>query len=326
MGRGARGRGMNVSLSSATSCFRSYAGYDNCLELRNDETRLILGPHCGGRVLSYQFRGREALYLDPAQNGWIQGPDSPEMSALGPTGGRADVGPESDQPPRPTLWLGPWDLEAGDDGSAEMTSRRCPDTGLRVQRRFELEGDTSRVRFTQTLRNEGSQPARVCHWGRTFGRGGGICVIPLKGKRSYDYIRFDPGGIATHPPDPAIRVREGCVEVLGPPLHAKLGFDTKAEWFAVAQPSDLLFVKRYSVPGQAEYGDSGGMTVSIYIKDDRLCELEPIGPMHTLSPGEEASFIENWELLPFAFPSKGENLDLGALKNCVDPTNSKRWN
>ena len=28
-----------------------YAGYSDCIKLSNENTRVILGPHCGGRVL-----------------------------------------------------------------------------------------------------------------------------------------------------------------------------------------------------------------------------------------------------------------------------------
>src|SRR5690348_13086360 len=85
-----------------------YAGYASCLALSNAETRVVLGHHCGGRVLEYALRGENALSLDPGQNGWLPKPGEP---AINPTGGRCDIGPEHVVPRRPTLWLGAWTPE-----------------------------------------------------------------------------------------------------------------------------------------------------------------------------------------------------------------------
>ena len=44
--------------------------YPDCFELSNAETRVTLGHHVGGRVLEYEWRGKNALYLDPAEVKW----------------------------------------------------------------------------------------------------------------------------------------------------------------------------------------------------------------------------------------------------------------
>jgi hypothetical protein len=292
-----------------------FAGYADCLEISNSTTRIVLSPHVGGRLLSYVYNGREALYLDPEQNGWTWNPDSEE--GIDPSGGRCDFGPEGQVCNHPALWLGPWELEGRTAFSAEMLSHACHGCGITLKRHFELDEEGSHVRMTQTIRNAGPGTQRVCHWGRTFGLGGGICVIPLTADRRYDYIRFDSNGVKKNPDDPNIRVRDGYVELLAPAKADKLGFDTKTDWFAYAEPNDLLFLKRYPVDPDGEYADVEGMTISLYMPDNRLCELEPIGPIATLAQGQEASFTEDWWLLDFPFPGDDRTLDLEALKVCV---------
>ena len=83
-----------------------YAGYTDCIYLQNDRTRVILGPHCGGRVLEYSWGATNALWLDPRQNGWLCEPGRPRMHEWGPSGGRFDIGPERIIPAHPNLWLG----------------------------------------------------------------------------------------------------------------------------------------------------------------------------------------------------------------------------
>jgi hypothetical protein len=60
-----------------------------------------------------------------------------------------------------------------------------------------------------------------------------------------------------------------------------------------------------------------GLTCCVFYYQDRLAELEPIGPLENLGPGEEASFTEHWSLLPFTFPVAGQDLDLGAVRALV---------
>ena len=94
-------------------------GYQGCVELANAATRVVLEPNLGGRVLSYQLNGVDALYRNPAYDGAVHEPGKPPPR---PTAGRFDIGPEKTLAPRPTLWLGRWRAEITGDFSARMTS------------------------------------------------------------------------------------------------------------------------------------------------------------------------------------------------------------
>lgn len=293
--------------------------YPDCLELSNAHTTVVLGHHVGGRVLSYTWRGREALFLDPAEAEW-ETPAARKRPLV--TAGRFDLGPEHLIPRREVLWSETWTAEAIGPRAARLISQADLATGVQVVREFRLDADSSHLACTQIVRNISGQTRRWCHWSRTFARHGGIAVVPLTPeltKFPNHYVMYAPGpapAIGFRPQDPRIRVREGFLEVLGVPAQPKLGFDSFAGWFAYQMPHDLLFVKRYAVYPDGFYNEVAGLTISIfYPAADRLraVELEPIGPRQELAPGATAAFTEHWWLLEHPFPRAGADLDLAAL-------------
>ena len=106
----------------------------------------------------------------------------------------------------------------------------------------------------------------------------------------------------------------------GPPEHAKLGMDSVKGWVAYQTRQDQLFVKRYPISDIANYGELAGYNLSIwYPKESFLpaCEIEPIGPMTELKPGEQDSFTVDWWLLEREFPADGK-VDPKDVENLVD--------
>jgi hypothetical protein len=65
-------------------------GYNNCIELKNSDVRVVLEPNMGGRVLVYELNGKNVLYRDTLQNGVIY---EHGVEIRNPSGGRFDIGP-----------------------------------------------------------------------------------------------------------------------------------------------------------------------------------------------------------------------------------------
>lgn len=293
-----------------------FFGYDGCLALENDAgARVVLSPLAGGRVLEYSLNGTNALYLNPAQQGWRNVPGVPSVD---PCGGRLDVGPEKTITPHPDLWLGDWTGEIVGEGKARLTSARDRMTGLRLVREFTLAPDSSRLTVEQRVTNESDKPVTCCHWSRTLAAGGGIVLIPLTSDSRFpkSYIMYGPKDVNAmffQPVDPNIRVRDGFLEILGTPKYPKLGMDSTAGWFSYLTRSNLLFTKKYPVYPERVYGEMAGLTISIWYFKDEMCELEPIGPREVLVPGASASFVETWSLSPMHYPAPGEAVDLAVV-------------
>jgi hypothetical protein len=268
-----------------------------------------------------------ALWLDPAEKEPTNGKPR-SISA-----GRFDIGPELVTPAHPTLWSGAWTAEITGPRMARLTSQRDPNTGIQLVRNFYLEDVSMTVarrgekhsavlRCEQTMMNTSKELREVCHWGRSFSPSSGICLIPLGGRSRFpgQYAMYEDSAIINvRNTDKKIRVRDGFLEILAPPRKPKLGFDSTAGWLAYILPDDTLFVKRYHVDPMRPYGEAAGLTLSVwYPNNNRMIELEPIGPLERLQPGQVAHFAEEWWLLKFPFPKPGQDVDLKRLREVVE--------
>jgi hypothetical protein len=192
---------------------------------------------------------------------------------------------------------------------------------MQVVRTFTLADKGSHLSCKQTLINIGSETKRHNHWSRTFGGGGGIVVIPLSEWSRYEnhYVMFEPENrINLAPENEAISIQENCLVITGAPEYPKLGLDSMEGWFSYLMPNDLLFVKKYPVFPDKLYGERVPMTISIwYVENYRdtltTTELEPIGPLETIAPGERVSFTEEWYLGDYEFPENKTTLDVAAV-------------
>ena len=290
-------------------------GYTKAIEMKLGKTRAVLCPQAGGRVLEYSVDGVDAMWFDEAEKKWQPGKPGPI------TAGRFDYGPELTVGPHPKAWQGEWTAEIA-GGSAKLTSPK-EDGGIQLVRQFRLvpHGDHVGLSCAQTMTNVSNETREVCHWGRSFSPGGGICVIPLGDRPSRFPSKYamyeDSAVINVRNKDDNIRERDGFLELLAPPRKPKLGFDTYAGWLAYSLPNDALFVKRFATFPDRVYNEAAGLTLSVWYPTGPRIELEPIGPRERLKPGESASFAEEWWLLKHPHPKKGEKLDLKALAEQV---------
>ena len=290
----------------------AFHNYSKAVELKLGTTKAILCPQAGGRVLSFVVDGVDAMQLDDAEKNLQPGKAS-SISA-----GRFDYGPELTVKPHPKAWGGEWSAEIGKDHSAKLTSP-VEEAGIQLTRefRFVTQGKNVGLICTQTMTNISKEVREVCHWGRSFSPGGGICVIPLGDHPSRfpgKYAMYEEGAIINvRNTDENMRVRDGFLEILAPPRKPKLGFDSYAGWLAYVMPSDRMFVKRFATYPDRVYNEAAGLTISVWYPKGPRIELEPIGPRERLKPGASASFTEEWWLLPHAFPKAGEKLDLKAI-------------
>jgi hypothetical protein len=309
----ASGLGARLRAEEPTARTVAFHGYNKAIELTRGKTRVVLCPQAGGRVLEFAVNGVHALYLDDAEKKWQPGKPS-SISA-----GRFDYGPELTVTPHPKTWSGAWSAAIAKDGVVTLTGPREESAGIQVVREFRLVPHEGVVGLAckQTLRNIGKEVREVCHWGRSFSPGGGICVIPLGDRPSRfpsKYAMYEDSAIINvKATDERIRLRDGCVEILAPPRKPKLGFDTYGGWLAYAMPNDALFVKRFAADPDRIYNEAAGLTLSIWYPAGPRIELEPIGPRERLAPGQSASFTEFWWLLSHPFPKPGQSLDLKAL-------------
>jgi len=289
--------------------------YPDCHELFNATTRVVIGHHVGGRVLSYRLGDREALYLDPAEADWR----NPDRKRPVVTAGRFDIGPEYLVPRRDILWSGPWRAQPIGPRAIRLTSRADSATGVQLIREFRLAADSSHLACRQIIRNVSDQTRYWCHWSRTFARHGGQVIIPLTRDTKFPrhYVMYEGRGlINARPADPMIATIGDFLVVKGVPRFPKLGMDSTAGWFACQMPHDLLFVKNYPTWPDAPYNEVAGLTLSVwYPPADKIpaVELEPIGPRNRIPPGGSAEFTEHWTLIENKYQPEYTEAELRAL-------------
>lgn len=291
-------------------------GYTNCILLTNGTTNVILDPNVGGRVLSYEHLGKNILFENQSLNGktWKDGFPTFEVS-----GGRFDIGPEKTTPFRPSFH-NTWTAEITGKNSARMSSPRDSILGIQLIRDFHLDENSSKLTCTQTIKNISDTVKRYAHWSRTFAKGGGLCLVPLNPNsrlpqgyaiyRSKNVLDFDPEA------EENIRVRDGILEIIGPPSHPKFAIDSHAGWLAYISKDNQLFIKKFKVDENRLYGDMLANPVSIWYYKNEKTELEPIGPLEIIDPGGTVSFTEQWWLLEYNYPSD-KIADLNEIKKMV---------
>ena len=307
----------NVAISYEGASVVSYYGYDDCIELTNGDTRVVLCPAAGGRVLEYSRSGKNMMYLPSGDEGWRAGPNSPRGTM---NAGRFDIGPEMIRKRGRVLWEGRWEGEIIGDRHARLVSQFDSESGVRLVRDFELHESSTRFRCTQTIRNESDQQVSLCHWSRTFAIGGGIAIVPRQGNRRFPHghVIYKSGkDIITRPSDPNIEFDESSVIIYGPPEYPKLGFDSYADWMAYLAPNDQMFVKRFKTYPDRAYNELLGLTSSVWYPESDRVELEPIGPAENLEPGEEGSFSEEWYLIEHAFPKDRSDVEFQEIARKV---------
>jgi hypothetical protein len=295
---------INMSFSQVSIKKVSAFGYDNCIELKNNEVTVILDPNVGGRVLKYELQGKNILYENTSLNGktWQKGMPKFEVS-----GGRFDIGPEKTAPDRESFHNS-WTGEITGKNSARLTSQKDSLTGVQLMRDFILSDNSSHLKCIQHIKNISNKVQNYAHWSRTFAKGGGICLVPLnpnsrlpKGyamyQRNTTFIDYNP------PQEDNLRVRDGILEMLGTPSQPKFVMDSNAGWLAYNSKDDLLFIKKFTANEPNTYGDVLSNQVSIWYFKEEKCEIEPIGPLESIQPGKTVSFTEDWWLMDYKYPT-----------------------
>ena len=89
-------------------------------------------------------------------------------------------------------------------------------------------------------------------------------------------------------------------------------------WLAYLSNDNQLFIKSFSVFPERNYGDMAAPTASIWYNDPERCEVEPLGPVETIEPGQTVSFTEVWYLYDYEFPPDGK-ADLKEIRSMVIP-------
>ena len=274
-----------VKLMAEVMKLDEYRGWKGCYEISNRDSRVILCPSAGGRILYFAIDGKNIIFENEAFDGQLLA--DMRRSRIWPDGGRFDIGPE-DLPARmrDEVMMGTWSATQIDEYTVEMRFERENPLGVYVVRRIELLRRGAKLRITQTMTNYTDQPVARHYWGRVFCRGGGVVELPLdRGGRW--------GAMGGYSLDGAVE-KGRVLEVSLDDVVRKIGTDSQRGWLRY-RVDGLQITQRFTRYDGANYSDTDNFTTIFYSNED-LCELEPVSPTVELDPGESDTFKQVWQL------------------------------
>ena len=207
------------------------------------------------------------------------------------------------------LWFAPEDPDlvavpdshgmvlALDGDGIRMVGPAEPSTGLRRSTSVRLDPAAAAVAIDDELFNIGDHPLEVAPWSITQLPPGGLVRLPQPLAITEHIVH--PNRILVLWPytsweDKRLEAREGELLVHSAPgPWLKLGSFIEAGWVSYARDG-VTFVCRFEPDPAATYPDRG-CNVEIYSGEPFL-ELEVLGPMTVLAPGDTVTLSQRWEL------------------------------
>ena len=270
-----------------------YAGWPNCYRLSNGEVELIVTSDVGPRIIRYGFVGGQNLFVELEEDLGKTGGDNWRLYG----GSRLWVGPED-----PVYSYGadndPVQIEIA--GSSLTAQAPVEHTGVQKGIKVELSDEGSAVRVVYTLANRTIWPLRVATWVLTMMApgGAGITTLPPRGTHPEVLAPTNPLVVFafTNMADPRWSWLEKYIVLRQDPQNAdpeKIGLFNPATRGAYLLNGEL-FVKKFAAAAEEEYPDMGSSYETF--TNERFLEIETLGPLRTLQPGESIEHLEEWSL------------------------------
>lgn len=294
----------------------SFRGWENTLRISNGTTELMVTTDVGPRVISYQTAGRGNVFkvYDEQAGGTGEG----DFMIRG--GHRFWLAPEdwimSYHPDnRPVSWK-----QNGAGGEIVIDSLQTDPTPVRKQLGIRLAPEGSCVTVRHSATNEGGSPVKVATWGLSVMRPGGLEIIPqpMLGEHPRDIL--PNRGLVLWPytdlSDPRFTfgAQFWLLQQLPDMPPTKIGLAHDERWIGYIS-EDLFFVKRIEMEVGEQYPD-GGCNFETFTNGEMI-EIEALGPLKVISPGESVTHIEKWYLFPLEEQITIDSED--ALANWLTP-------
>jgi hypothetical protein len=291
-----------------------YLGQANCKRLSNGTVEVVVTTDIGPRVIRYGFPGGDNILGEC--------PDAVVTTDLGdwrPWGGhRLWTAPEG----IPRSYVpdnDPIEFEPVGDLGIRLRPALEQATGIQKEMTVTLAESGTTVTVGHTITNAGLWEVPVAPWALSIMNGGGCVIIPQEPFIPHsDYLLPARPLVLWHYTnlaDPRFTLGARFLQLrtdddMDEPQ--KVGVANKREWAAYLRQG-TLFVKKFPYDDGAAYPD-GGCNCETFTKNDFI-ELETVGRLVTLGPGESAEHVETWSLFQGVDPGEGE----AALEAAIMP-------
>jgi hypothetical protein len=271
-------------------------GLSNCYKLSNGQIEVVVTTDIGPRVMRYGFVGGENILGEVP--GSLAEKDRNTWQSWG--GHRLWIAPEG----RPKSY-GPDNspikhVVNGNANSITLEQPVEPGTGIQKTIVVSIDATGSGVTLTHTLTNRGQKPFELAPWALTVMNPGGTTIVPQEPYESHDTALLPARPMVlwhyTDLSDPRFRIGPKFLRLSTdaskePPQ--KIGIGNKQGWVAYVR-NGLLFVKKTTYQDGKRYPDYG-CTFEVYTAGNFI-EVESLGFLQTLAPGQSAEHTERWTL------------------------------
>lgn len=285
-----------MSISAAVKIEKTeYKGWPNCYRISNGEVDLVVTTDVGPRVIRFGFAGGQNFFKEfDAQMG-----KSGEKEWMARGGHRIWIAPEHVKDTY-ALDNGPVKISI-EGGVVSLTQPVEPETSLEKQVVVKLAPSGTSVEVLHRITNRAKRARELAPWALTMmAQGGyGITGFPPRGTHPEQLAPTNPLVMwaFTNLADPRWKFTRKYLILRQDPASTgqpqKLGHFNADTWGAYWLGSEL-FLKRYQADPKRTYTDMG-CSYETFTNQDML-ELETLGPLQTLQPGESVEHVERWSL------------------------------
>jgi len=277
-----------------------YRGWGKLVRIANGTSDLLVLTAIGPRILYYGFAGGENQFHEFDEQSGLAADGQYHSYA----GHRLWVSPEVERtyyPDNFPVQVTP--LAGGAKFSAPVESAP-PGTGLQKEMEVRLAREGTHVTVVHRITNKGQSSTEMAPWALTVMEAGGGAILPFAPKQPMSKQHLLPEGVMalwsyTDLADTRWRWGTRYLQLtteLSPLARFReqmLGIYNPSGWAAYFR-NGHLFVKRAAVEAGKAYPDFG-CNFETYTEPGFL-ELETLGPLRILNPGETAEHTEHWWL------------------------------
>ena len=274
-----------------------FKGWPNSYRMTNGEVELVVTGDVGPRIIRYSFVGGRNLFKEYSSQIGKTG----ESTWQNRGGHRLWVAPES-PPPSPITYASdnfPVHIQLG-SGTIEATPPIEREAGLQKQIVVTMAARGSGVEVLHRITNKNVWTVELAAWALSVMApgGAGITGLPPRGTHPEALAPTNPLVIwaFTDLSDKRWQFTRKYIVLRQDPKIAspqKIGLFNQ-DTFGAYYLGNELFLKRYTADPAKTYPDMGACYETF--ANAEVLELETLGPLTRLAPGETVEHIERWSL------------------------------
>lgn len=271
-----------------------YKGWKNCYRVNNDEIELIVTGDVGPRIIRFGFVGGQNVFKEFAEQLGKSGEEKFQLRG----GDRVWKAPED-----PVATWAPDNVPVRIILTATGLIARAPIeplTDLQKEIEIAMAPSGTAVTVAHRITNHSLFTLEFAPWVLTMMAEGGVAVsgFPPRGRHPIHLEATNPLVMwaYTNLSDPRWKFTKKYLTLRQDPRNKeaqKLGLFNSDTWAAYLLNGEA-FVKRTKADPSKTYPDFG-CSFETFTNDDFL-EIETLGPMTKLSPGDTVEQVEHWGL------------------------------